>query len=647
MLNKKALAASVSAPPAVFVEDVFSTFLYSGTGASQTITNEIDLAGEGGLVWTKPRNNAFEYHHLVDTVRGGNKTLWSNDTSGESTSANYITSFNSNGFTLGTSSGMNGSGLSMCSWTFREQPKFFDVVTYTGNDTVDRQIAHNLGSQPGMVIVKAVDGTSDWNVRHIGAGTSGFKLNTTQAGDNIWNAYNTDVTSSIFTVSRTNTTYDSYNTNRNGVQYVAYLFAHNAGGFGTAGTDNVISCGTFTSGASVTSVTLGYEPQYVLIKRSDDVGTWIVFDTMRGYTVQGQPDNYLSPNNSDAEVTGSNYGGPTATGFDWYPSGTQTYIYMAIRRPMKVPTVGTSVYNAISRSGTSANATISNVGFAPDFVISKASAVGTGYTPAAFTKLMGAKRFLFTGSTAAEATDNTSLTSFDQNGISIGNDSTNFGVINETGSVFINWFFKRASGFMDAVCFSGTGSATTFSHNLGVVPELMIVKRRNFAESWFVYNQTIGNTKYTLLNYDLGVYTDSTFWNSTSPTATVFSLGTNTAVNNSADTYVAYLFATCAGVSKVGSYTGNGSNQTINCGFTAGARFVLIKRTDSTGDWYVWDTARGIISGNDPYLLLNSTAAEVTSTDYIDPVSSGFEISSTAPAAINANGGSFIFMAIA
>jgi hypothetical protein len=74
---------------------------------------------------------------------------------------------------------------------------------------------------------------------------------------------------------------------------------------------------------------------------------------------------------------------------------------------------------------------------------------------------------------------------------------------------------------------------------------------------------------------------------------------------------------------------------------------VLIKRTDSTGDWYVWDSARGIVSGNDPYLLFNSSDAEVTNTDYIDTANSGFEISSTAPAAINANGGSFIFLAIA
>ena len=124
-------------------------------------------------------------------------------------------------------------------------------------------------------------------------------------------------------------------------------------------------------------------------------------------------------------------------------------------------------------------------------------------------------------------------------------------------------------------------------------------------------------------------------------------MGSHIYTNASGGTFIAYLFASQDGISKVGSYTGNGSSQTIDCGFSGGARFVMIKRTDSTGDWYVWDTARGIIAGNDPYLLLNSTAAEVTSTDYIDPSSAGFEISSTAPAAINASGGTFVFLAIA
>jgi hypothetical protein len=137
------------------------------------------------------------------------------------------------------------------------------------------------------------------------------------------------------------------------------------------------------------------------------------------------------------------------------------------------------------------------------------------------------------------------------------------------------------------------------------------------------------------------------YWNSTNPTASVFSVGQDGDVNNSGDTYVNYLFATCAGVSKVFSYTGNGSSQTINCGFTGGARFVLIKRTDSTGDWYVWDTARGIVAGNDPHLSLNTTAAEVTSNDTIDTDSTGFVVNQVSATNVNVSSATYIGLAIA
>lgn len=117
-------------------------------------------------------------------------------------------------------------------------------------------------------------------------------------------------------------------------------------------------------------------------------------------------------------------------------------------------------------------------------------------------------------------------------------------------------------------------------------------------------------------------------------------------VNGGGETYVAYLFASCPGVSKVGTFTGTGATQVINCGFAAGARFVLIKRTDSTGDWYVWDTARGIVAANDPYLLLNSTAAEVTNTDWVDTAAIGFELSNAGGNLVNTNGASYIFLSV-
>jgi len=228
--------------------------------------------------------------------------------------------------------------------------------------------------------------------------------------------------------------------------------------------------------------------------------------------------------------------------------------------------------------------------------------------------------------------------------------SSSYSLTNQSGINYIGWCMRRAPGFFDVVCDTGTASGHTINHGLTVVPELMIRKKRNSATNsdWVVWHTLFsGTNKYVYLNDNAAEATNSAFWTSTAPTSTVFSVGTGSRVNNSGDTYVTYLFATVVGVSKVGSYTGTGTTLTIDCGFTAGARFVMIKRTSSTGDWYVWDTARGIISGNDPYLLLNSTAAEVTNTDYIDPVNSGFQISSTAPVQINQSGGTFIFLAIA
>jgi hypothetical protein len=309
---------------------------------------------------------------------------------------------------------------------------------------------------------------------------------------------------------------------------------------------------------------------------------------------------------------------------------------------MKVPTDATKVFAPVIYTGNSANRSVIT-GFSSDFAM-------VGNRGSAASKFVAATRltgnpFLVTSDTAAESADTAVFQAnpFDNQtavNIGAGNSRTNL-----SGSTYVLDAFKRAPSFFDEVCYTGTGSATTFSHNLTVVPELMIVKKRSATDDWAVYAGD--NTDFLLLNTTAATADDNTYWNDTSPTSAVFSVGTNADVNTSAATYVAYLFATCPGVSKVGSYTGTAAAQTINCGFTGGARFVLIKRTDSTGDWYVWDSARGIVAGNDPYLLLNSTAAEVTGTDYVDTAASGFELSSTAPAAINASGGSFLFLAIA
>jgi hypothetical protein len=176
----------------------------------------------------------------------------------------------------------------------------------------------------------------------------------------------------------------------------------------------------------------------------------------------------------------------------------------------------------------------------------------------------------------------------------------------------------------------------------------MIVKQRGpNNRGWQVYQSFVGPTKFLSLQTSDAANTSSFRWNDTAPTATVFSIGDATPVNESGSTFVAYLFATCAGVSKVGNYTGNGATQTINCGFAGGARFVLIKRTDDFGDWYVYDTARGMTTLTDPYLLLNSTAAESATLGSVTTVTTGFAVNASILAAINTNGASYIFLAIA
>ena len=629
-----------------YIEDFFQTWLRTGTGSSATVTTGLNASINKSLVWTKSRSAATN-HKLTDTVRGATKALSSNTTGAQVTDSQGLTAFGSTGYTIGTDTNYNNSGATYVDWQWLATPKFFDCLTYTGTGGAgNRIISHNLGSTPGCILVKNTSTGGGWLVLHRSMNASTpwqyfMELQTTNAASNI----GTDLTP-------TSTTFqvDEFN-NTSGATYVAYLFAHNAGGFGLTGTDNVISCGSYTgTGASGNNVTVGYEPQWLLIKSVSASGSWMLYDSMRGFVNNSTDGDFsLVPNSTTDEAswngpTGSVMAAPTATGFTLEANGANfntngvTYIYIAIRRgPMKVPTTGTSVYTSASRTGTAGVIPRWTAGFPVDWALRKSGVTTGGSDWQAGDRLRGAvqlKPNLTEVETAASLLYTfSSMTGYSSLG-AVGSDTADR-----------SWMFRRAPGFFDEVCYTGTDSPTTVNHNLGVAPDMMLVKRRNDTSTWHVYASPLGNTQSLALNSADEAVVSSSAWVDTDPTSTTFKVASYISVLGG--TYVAYLFATCPGVSKVGSYTGTGTTQTINCGFAAGARFVLIKRTDSTGDWYVWDTARGIVAGNDPYLLLNSTAAEVTNTDYIDTASTGFEISSTAPAAINASGGTFIFLAIA
>jgi hypothetical protein len=639
-----------------YIEDVFSTYLYTGTGSPFTLTNGIDLSGKGGMVWTKDRTRTGT-PGIIDTVRGNRSAIYPNLTGAQDTAPDDtygITGFNSTGYGVGINYSFNINDISFgitnyVSWTFRKQPKFFDIVTYSGSNS-DQTISHNLGSTPGCIMIKKLDSNTfnaGWAVYHrslANPNNNYLVLNTTAATANYGAPFISSVSSTTFTVAG-----GAGSISLAGSTYVAYIFAHDAGGFGLTGTDNVISCGSFTG---TSKVTLGYEPQWLLIKKTSApsggyTDSWLLMDTMRGLFANAPSySKDLAPNSSRAEQTnGAAY--IDATGFT--PDvGGDTYIYIAIRRgPMKVPTSGTSVFAPVIRTGTSTAVSVTGVGFPPDMMWSQYRDSAGNDNPL-YDKLRGPTRTLFKNSTMAEQTPASyGINSFDQDGVSL---AANQGYTNNSGSLFIYDFFRRAPSFFDEVCYTGTGSNATFAHNLGVVPELMIVKRRSAGGAWMVNSQYIAADARLELQSTSAVkappdYGDA--WNNTRPTSTVFTVSTDSDVNASGGTYVNYLFATCAGVSKCTAFTGTGTLQTINCGFTSGARFVLIKRTDSTGDWYVWDSSRGLSSSTDPYLLLNSTAAEVTSTNWVDTTSTGFQVTAASGNNVNINGASYIALAIA
>ena len=363
---------------------------------------------------------------------------------------------------------------------------------------------------------------------------------------------------------------------------------------------------------------------------------------MRGFLTQSGNGARLRANTSEAESTTNDFG-PTATGFESLGnmSASAPFIYIAIRRgPMKVPTSGTSVYNAISRTGTGAAANITGVGFPPDFIMARRPSTA-GDDNNIWDRLRGATKSMYTQGTAGESTNANTVTAFGMDGVSVGTSQPNAASDN-----YINWFFKRAPSVFDIVCYTGTLATLNVSHNLGAVPQLIITKSRSATGNWTVQPLSDG-TKRLRLQTTAAEASDAGPWDNTNPTSSIFTLGGDTGTNASGVTYVAYLFATCAGVSKVFSFTGNGSSQTINCGFTGGARWVMIKRTDSTGDWYVWDSTRGIVAGNDPHLSLNTTDAEVTTDDSVDTDNTGFIVNQLSATDVNVTSATYIGIAIA
>ena len=314
-----------------FVSEVFSSDSLTGNDATQSVTNDIDLSGFGGMVWTKKSSAAYS-HGLFDSLRGRSKSLRTDSSGVEQTAPDDydLVSFNSDGFTVGPYwvHEVNKGGDEFSTQTFRRSERFFDALSWTGNEVSGRSIPHILGVKPGLIIIKKTAGTGNWSLWHRSYPDGIAYLNLTTAVSTPSSA-GTKWGSS--TNAALNLTDNSSVDNQNGQKYVAYLFAHDEA------EDGIIQCGSYTGNSSTTGpiVDLGWEPQYVIIKRMDSTGDWWIYDAERDAT--NPRTNKLIANSSAAEDTSGEDIDFTSTGFQ--PKTTATginasggnYVYVAIR----------------------------------------------------------------------------------------------------------------------------------------------------------------------------------------------------------------------------------------------------------------------------------------------------------------------------
>jgi hypothetical protein len=325
---------------------------------------------------------------------------------------------------------------------------------------------------------------------------------------------------------------------------------------------------------------------------------------------------------------------------------------------------------------TSSAITISSLNFQPDLVWGKNRT--SGYTHGIHDSVRGtAAGRLQSNASAAEVAPGSfaygSVSAFNSNGFTASPGSSTNENWNETSSNFVAWCWKAGgtavtntagsitsqvsanptAGF-SVVTYTGTGANATVGHGLGVEPEFIIVKERTADRSWNVYAKALGSaTKFFLLEQTTDAQTDATKWNSTAANTSVFSVGSAVGTNNITGPFVAYCWAPIAGYSAFGSYTGNGSTTNdgpfVYLGFRP--KFILGRRTDSTGGSWMFDTSRNTSNLADDYFYANSPDGEFTNitTLNIDILSNGFKVrSGTSPSAyINASSGTYIYMAFA
>ena len=502
--------------------------------------------------------------------------------------------FSDNSGTTSTTLGKDSSGNGN-NWT----PNNFSVTAGTGNDSL-------------------VDSPTNYGV---GTGTVGnfCTWNPLINGDSAANG-NLDVTN------------DTARGNHELMKYDAYWEVTSTGGTCLAGIISTAETSTITVGSAKT---FGFKLSEAGVFEYANITDGSSFTSQATATTPPFP--YAS---TGAAITASlncgqrAFAGTLPTGYK--PICTTSLDQPTIQKPNKY-------MDALAYTGTGASNSISSLGFSPDLVWIKNR--GTTTNHAIYDTTRGTQAQLSSNTTGDEVTSSTGLTSFDANGFTIGTST----LVNTNGTQYVAWGWDESvQAGMDIVSYTGNGANRTISHNLGVVPKMIIVKARTTAgadQGWPVWHTSIANTTYLGLNSTSATATGADYWNSTSPTSSVFSVGTNAAVNANNDTYISYLFSEIEGYSKFGSYAGNASadGPFAWCGFRP--RWVMIKNATSGGFWAILDTERNLTNMVTTGLRADSSGADLAGFD-MDILSSGFKIRDS-ETGLNGSGNTIIFAAFA
>ena len=628
--------------------EAFNTTLYRGTGAAQSVTG---VGFSPDLVWIKNRNNTGN-HKINDSVRGAGNALEAQNTAAEQNDTSHFTSFDSDGFTLGSGAlSYNGSGRTYVAWAWdagaNNASTGHSSVTYTGNGGT--QNVSGFPFSPDLVWIKERSSTS-----------SNVLFDTVRG---VTNGLFSDSTSAESSTSTQLQVFDKYGfrtgssggTNESGQTYVAW--AWDAGdGDPVSNTDGSITSTVKTNGdfsiltytGTGANATVGHGlsgiADFVIAKDRDNSNDWICWHQELSDGTQ-----HLKLNATEAASANATYWNSTEPTSSVISLGSNSktngsgadFVIYAWRN-----VTGKQKFSSYTGTGSAPSALI-NTGFRPGFLmIKEADGVdGWGIYDGSRNPLNPVSYLLQAQDSGAESSATANYVDFESNGFKVCTGGSNGNFLNESGKTYIYAAFAgsysdfitdyNTDGSIDSrvkasdttgfsICSFTTPSSGSFNfgHGLSSAPDFILSKSRTGAYNWPVYHSSVGAGNYLLLNSTAASAASTTVWGNTTPSSSVVYSDAAGLVGN--QDYIAYCWTATANRSAFGSYTGTGAiGNTTTTGFKPAV--VMLKRTDSTGNWNIFDNTRSTDGNAEELLFPNSSSAEITSSEQLVFLSNGFE----------------------